>query len=715
MKLIKARFENFRLLRNLTLDFSSDPNKTLTVIRAENETGKTTILHALRWVFYGDAVLPGTSEFRLHPIDWDASQHRRVPVSGEIDFSTQGKYTGESVRYRLIRTAEETVSADSDNWQRSPSTVRLFELRDVGATPREPPDAVIRSELPKDLQEVFFTDGDRALSFIEAVGPAKRDRVKKAIRSLLGLGILDDSIRHVTKAMSGIKQTAIRLGAGQELTEVLARLTEIDDETARREQAIEDAKSQFAQFDDELTSVQKKIDDALARGDREKLQRDLGQLQHDQSRIVEQRQEAALAHSRLLAGLPLARDLLTPALERSFEKLNDLYDRGKIPSTTIPVLEERLTSMTCICGESIDPNHADGKQRRTHIQYLIDESRRADELQEIVTQLYYGSRDLRPGQVSDTERWLSRYHTITRRREELREWQEDLEKRTKALEAQLEDVPNVDVAGWREAKRRFMEQRDRFHARVAKNETILERLREERNRELRRSQNLADKQKKGALVRAQMTVTQDARTVLTNAYERMRTEELRKVSARMNEIFLEMIGSDRQQRGIMQRTTISEEFDIVVYGPDGRTLDPDRDLNGASRRALTLAFILALARVSEVEAPNVIDTPLGMMSGYVKRSVLRTAIRESAQLVLFLTRSELADCEEILDEHAGRVVTLTNSTHFPQMLVNDPGVSERSVLRCDCDHRQDCNLCRRRIDAPLHPASGEELSAGEPV
>ena len=78
-----------------------------------------------------------------------------------------------------------------------------------------------------------------------------------------------------TKAMSGIKQTAIRLGAGQELTDVLARLTEIDDETARLEQEIDDAKSQFAQFDDELTSVQKKIDDALARGDREKLQRDL--------------------------------------------------------------------------------------------------------------------------------------------------------------------------------------------------------------------------------------------------------------------------------------------------------------------------------------------------------------------------------------------------------------------------------------------------------
>ena len=116
----------------------------------------------------------------------------------------------------------------------------------------------------------------------------------------------------------------------------------------------------------------------------------------------------------------------------------------------------------------------------------------------------------------------------------------------------------------------------------------------------------------------------------------------------MNSIFLEMIGADPEQGAIINRAEISQTFDIIVFGPNDRTLNPDRDLNGASRRALTLAFILALTRVSEVEAPNVIDTPLGMTSGFVKRSVLRTAIRESAQLILFLTPDEIAGCEDSL-------------------------------------------------------------------
>ncbi|MCY3667643.1 MAG: hypothetical protein OXH81_18410, partial [Gemmatimonadetes bacterium] len=191
--------------------------------------------------------------------------------------------------------------------------------------------------------------------------------------------------------------------------------------------------------------------------------------------------------------------------------------------------------------------------------------------------------------------------------------------------------------------------------------------------------------------------------VLKSAYERITNEELTKVSEQMNDNFLEMIGADPDQGAIIRRAEISEDFDIIVYGPEKRTLNPDRDLNGASRRALTLAFILALTEVSQAKAPNVIDTPLGMTSGYVKNSILRTAARKSAQLVLFLTHDEISGCEEIIDEAAGKIVTLTNPAHYPKVLVNDPGDVERKVLSCDCDHRSECQLCQRRTDVEVEP------------
>jgi DNA sulfur modification protein DndD len=176
----------------------------------------------------------------------------------------------------------------------------------------------------------------------------------------------------------------------------------------------------------------------------------------------------------------------------------------------------------------------------------------------------------------------------------------------------------------------------------------------------------------------------------------------------MNDIFLEMIGADTEQNAIIRRAEISSEFDILVFGPEERTLDPDKDLNGASRRALTLAFILSLTQVSGVEAPNIIDTPLGMMSGYVKSAVLRAAVQHSSQLILFLTRSEIAGTEAILAEKAGVVITLTNPAHYPRMLLNKPEATDMRVVRCDCSYDESCKVCGRKMEAEARKLEAAE-------
>ena len=40
MKLNSVRINNFRLLKDIDIDFSTDKSRNLTVVRAENESGK---------------------------------------------------------------------------------------------------------------------------------------------------------------------------------------------------------------------------------------------------------------------------------------------------------------------------------------------------------------------------------------------------------------------------------------------------------------------------------------------------------------------------------------------------------------------------------------------------------------------------------------------------------------------------------------------------
>ena len=705
MKLLRAEFQNFRMLRDLELEYSSDSDTNLTVIRAANESGKTTILHGLQWALYGDRALPDKGlGFRLHPIDWDVAEGKSVPITATVEFElttyrrTSGAMRETRRRYRLVRSTFEDVDSDAG---RSASAVKLFVLNENGASPIEAPEALINDELPPELREVFFTDGDRALSFIEAdvTLSTKRERVQRAIRSLLGLGVIEDAIKHVRKSAAEVNKKAKQLGGTGELNAIATRLDTMESQRERLETDLEEAKQQFVAFEERVDGIDRKIAVALQKGDKEKLRQSLDHVRTEIRRLDSQLVEANKEHSALFRSQSIATDLLKPVLAGAFEKLEELHEQGKIPNTTIPVLQDRLEAGVCICGESLTSGDLGGDKRRAHIQTLIDASLRADEIQKIITDLYYGAKPLQDGGSTESSAWLQEYKKVVERRDVLQGLRDEAGRKLRALETQLDSLPATDIQGLRETRRYYKSQRDRYLKEQTAIETQLmvlerecEKLEVERDRLLRR-------QEKGVRILAELEVTQDILMVLQSAYQRITNEELQKVSDLMNNIFLEMIGADPDQGAIIRCAKISQEFDIIVSGPSNRKLNPDRDLNGASRRALTLAFILALTKVSEVEAPNVIDTPLGMTSGFVKRSILRTAVRESSQLILFLTHDEIAGCEEIIDKSAGVVSTLTNPAHYPKMLVNDPGVVERKVLRCACDHWSECELCQRRSDA----------------
>lgn len=704
MKIVHAEFTNFRLLRDLILDFSTDPQQKLTVIRAENETGKTTILTGLQWALYGDPVLPGggRQQYRLHPLDWDRCEGDRVPIVVEIDFEvvssrrrSDGEFVDMRAMYRLRRSTFDRVN--DDGWEPGPTSAELFELTDSGSRPIDPPEARIREELPQELREIFFTDGDRALSFIEGdvSSSTKQRRVREAIQSLLGLELIENARGHVKQAAAELNRQVRGTSSQGDLDHAVDRIASLQEEVVKLEREIDDADEQFTQFDEALRRADQSLEDGLRQGNREDLQQQLSQTKQQLSQVEAAHEEMRKRHSDLFRDLPLSGDLARSALSKALTKLDELHDEGKIPNNTIPVLEERLSSGTCICGESLQgEDHADA-QRRTHIQHLIEESRQADEFQRVISDLYYSSRVAGLDSRGESG-WLVSWETVVERREELYQRRERLGEVEKGIEARIRDLPDTNIQELRSVRNEYREQRDRLNVARSRHRADLNNVTRELGSEENRRDQILRRQDAGGRIMANLEVAQDIQRVLSNTYERLTTEELDKVGARMNEIFLEMIGADPQQGALIRGVTITRDFEIVVYGTNETSLNPDRDLNGASRRALTLAFILALTKVSEVDAPNVIDTPLGMMSGYVKQSVLRTAIRESSQLILFLTRSEVNDCEGILDAAAGQVVTLTNPRHYPVMLENDPGSQEMTILKCNCNHREECPLCLRK-------------------
>ena len=152
MRLESAHIKNFRLLEDVELDFSTDPTSPLTVIRAENGSGKTSILHALRWAMYGERGIP--SKMRLTSTAIPASTS--VTVEVRVEFTISDRNSGSESQYRLIRTVEETPKT-GDEFTRSHERERLLQLTDKGEVEIvEGREGTIATMLPPNLADIFF-------------------------------------------------------------------------------------------------------------------------------------------------------------------------------------------------------------------------------------------------------------------------------------------------------------------------------------------------------------------------------------------------------------------------------------------------------------------------------------------------------------------------------------------------------------------------------
>lgn len=696
IQLRRARFENFRLLRNIEIEFSADAQRPLTVVRAENDTGKTTLLNGLSWALFGDKALPGSrTAFRLHPIDWQADQDgAEVPIKVVVEFAAVDEETGQQVVYELERSTIDRL-AGATEFEASPATITLLRHTNAGVAPVDNPSSTIEALLPTSLRDVFFIDGDRALAFIETTDEQriKRDRVAKAVRSLLGLDLLEDADRHVDNARREAVATIKKLGAGTDVERLAADRQRLEDEQASLRASLEHLKSDLVATETRHRKADKRLKDALASG--AGAQRELGiRLEKAEAGLQSEQQaevELLAAHRRLLNSPSLTIALAPGPIASAAQLLADLEQRKVIPSTLPNVIEDRLAREECICGASL----TEGTKERAHLENLLAESRQMDESKELLRWLNEGvKRTLRDLRGDDP--WAQRLRTSQRsiqrclkRQHELEDEVGELRAQTRGESVNLEELERIVGVEEREVKRLLRE--------IAQAE-LRDRQLDDKIRQVDRERTAAER--KNAKVQSGVTretVAKDILDVIRATVRVLQGETLDEVSGAMNDIFMSMIVADSEAGSVIREVQLTREHDIVVVGPGGRTIDPDIDLNGASRRALTLAFILALVKVSGVKAPNIIDTPLGMMGVEVRQAVLQYASMNSTQLVMFLTGSEIIGVEDLLDAYAGKVYTLTNAAHYPSKLINYPGTTHAETLMCSCNHRQTCDLCRRRV------------------
>ena len=704
MKLVKATFKNYRLLRDVTMEFSTDAKKKLTVIRADNGTGKTTAMSGLIWGLYGSKVV----KEKIYPLSLFEAGERSIDIEVQIQFEAesvltkQGKTIVENKTYKLTRKCTEKVDLDGSKFSRTADNVRLYECLPEGDQPKlqSEIDMIIERSLPRHLKDIYFTDGDKALTFIESTASEgeKRKRVRTAIESLLSMRELEAVIKNLR---------AVKLAYARKIdkSDYVKKLIEVEESIDNNELWISDAEKEIegnieqkVEAEEHISSTKKRIEEQLKLGDKVALSNEIKDLERQQKRALDLKSESIKSLCKLLNSNDLASSLISSKLAPAIEMLNDMKARDNFPKQFIPVLNDILGRGECLCGEDVSLETADGKKKRVYIESVIEDCREVDLLNSRASDLYYASDKytLSKGESS----WKSEYDSLTKQY-----FTADASQRSNAATLQkkqaiVDDINDDVLRELREFQKTNELKLQGLNNAITLAQSEISRFSEKNVGLKKELETYSLKVGKKNDAGGKHSLTEELIKIYTSVFERIKNQELEKVSAQMNNIFLSMIGGDSNidPKGMIRRSELTKDFDIKVFGPNDQPLNPDTELNGASRRAISLSFILALTKVSNVEAANVIDTPLGMTSGLVKASILKNLVEQGSQIIMFLTFDEIKGVEPLLDEYTGSSMTMSFSGHFPRMLANKPAHDGETNI-CKCSHRECCNVCER-IDQP---------------
>lgn len=722
LRLRRVEIENFVLFERLVVEPSVDPERRLTVIRAENGSGKTTFLRALKWGMYGEKGLPGRRErYSVHPAWWvpdEEGVETRVAIEFETDGSTRHHESGGDSRvYRLERSVR-TVKSQGDT-PHGDDFVRISErkiLMEQDLTGRWHPhdsgvDIVVDELLPWQLRDFFLMDADDVTDFAggtesKVVSPEEVERMTTdAVRSLLGIEVFEKASDRVRRIARELRKKATKAVGDRDLDVLQAEQNTLESEREELGTRLEQDRKSKAELVGQLRRCREKLEAALQRaGSYEDLVAGR-EAAEARGRMAETARESAQA--QLAGGLEqsaLLAVLMKDSLATVSSALKPLYDDGRIPVRHVGYVRRLLDVGTCVCGQDLftDP------VRRQRVQEQLAQSEREEGAASHLGELYEASVGYLS--LADESVWLSEQADAERR---LAAANTDLAAArldVRDLKSKLDGIDHDEVLSYRDEEASLESQIGMVDRSIGRHEleldTVVKRLDAVSKRvRARQRSEVAAEDSRVAAENAEL-----AADVLRDSYRAIQEEQVGDLSRRMGALFRQMaanVGEEDtdgegggktsirmiREVGVRPLEGSQDRFEIFALNPRGRSMPPT-EINGASRRVIALSFVLALCKESRTRAPLVADSLLNSMSGSVRRNTLIVTVRNSEQPILLLTSADLESPTEAatVAEVGGAVYTMTAPDAGD--LMHHKGDARGSRL-CPCGPREYCEVCER--------------------
>ena len=643
MLLQSIKLENFRQFTDERIDFSTDPERNVTLIIGENGTGKTTFAQSFFWCLYGETdftdkiLINRTVAEKLQP-------DQKATVRVEL------RLTHGSANYEIVRTQEYKKSYSGK--VSGANTVLSISVKSADGNTRylKPLECEteIKKILPKELSSYFFFDGERIEKMSKEIASGKKSSgFSDAVVGLTGLKATLAALGHLspTKTSSVIGKfnddykgdsSAKILRLTKEIEALQAELDKIESRLAEIDDEIDAARTSKAKFEEDIKQY---ADGEKLQNQRDKLNRDLAAAKKLKAQFIK-----ALC-TTFNGGMTsfFSMSLVERALKVLYE--SDLSGKD-IPEMHAKTIKYLIKRCTCICGTHLSEGYLPYNKVMELMDYLPPQSIGVTVGQFIKdSRSQYGKEVTLYGDVADQLALIRQQdETIAQIETDLALISEkldgdDVREQVKKLNAQIQACAKTISDRTAEQKRLLNRQ-----GAAEKEKSLKETSRSELS--------LLDvNNRRIELYKAYAT------RIYTELFSEYKTREKSirdKLEASINEIFKSIYDGGLS-------LSIDEKYNISVYVTD---FDGGVETSTAQSISVIFAFISAIikmARDNQIENGNesysepyplVMDAPL---SAFDKRRIkaICSAIPETAeQVIIFIKDTD----GELAEEHLGTKV-----------------------------------------------------------
>lgn len=346
--LIKSlRMENFRQFKGSNkIDFSMDSEKNVTIILGDNTFGKTTLLQAFNWCFYGIAMFDQNPDNLLN---LEVASEMLNGDSKKVEVGITVIHAG--IEYLITRTQRYTMNNGKIRGEAVPQPKVSYKQSDgqTESVKAIQVKNVINNILPQDLSTYFFFDTERVNSI-----STRRD-VAEAVKGLLGLTSLDSAIKHLgtrsTKtSVIGKYYASMDMDGDSRALDALRMIQTADTKRTAISTQLEECKSQIKHYESRKEQLDAVLRDNQTTSALQKKKENLERRIAQEKKTLEETMNAFFREFSQGSLQFFAQPLLTTT--DALLKEVKIDDKG-IRDLTKFTIEELIERGRCICGAEI--------------------------------------------------------------------------------------------------------------------------------------------------------------------------------------------------------------------------------------------------------------------------------------------------------------------------------------------------------------------------